>query len=103
MTFLKTFFTITLLTCFLTAKTNAQVGLTINNMKKSVVIKPINSRFKLKANALNIPKVSYRESVQSQRMLFDPCTNAANAVISNKSTLVERTVGILLILTHDKL
>ena len=54
---LKASFTIALLACFLTVKTTAQVGLTTNSVKKSIMIAPQNHSVKLNPYKLNLPKV----------------------------------------------
>jgi hypothetical protein len=99
MTFSKTFFAIALLLCFLSVKTNAQVGLTMNHVKKSVVYKPQNNPFKLKPHALNLPKVSYLENPYYTREGENNASfggNSLEAVFSGKSSVVERVVGGLL-------
>jgi hypothetical protein len=99
MTFKKTLFAIALFTCFLTTKTNAQVGVNMNHVKKSVVYKPQNNPFKLKPHALNLPKVSYLENPCYTREGENNASfggNSLGAMFSRKSSVVERVVGGLL-------
>jgi hypothetical protein len=104
MTFLKTSFAIALLACFLSVKTNAQVGLTVgNHMKKSIVIAPKNHIMKLKPNVLSIPKISYRETPQCQSMFVGNARdNAFNVILSRHATVLERAVGVLVLFAPDR-
>jgi hypothetical protein len=95
MTFSKTFFAIALFTYFLTTKTNAQVGVNMNHVKKSVMIRPQNNPFKLKPHALNLPKVSYLENPYYQRQgannaLFG---GVVDAIFDKRSSPLERVAG----------
>jgi hypothetical protein len=103
MTFLKTSFAIALLACLFSTKTNAQVGLTVNNMKKSIVIAPKKYVEKLKPNALAIPKISYHETPHFQSMFTcDARSNAFNVIISPHATILERAVGVLVLFAPDR-
>jgi hypothetical protein len=100
MTFSKTFFAIALFTCFFTTKTNAQVGVNMNHVKKSVVYKPQNNPFKLKPHALNLPKVSYLENPYYTREGENNASfggNSLEAMFSRKSSVLERVAGGLLL------
>ena len=99
---LKASFTIALLACFLTVKTNAQVGLTINNIKKSVVIAPKKHVLNLKPNALDLPQISYREKPRYQSMFPRSAKdNAFNVILSPHATVLERAVGVLVLFAPD--
>jgi hypothetical protein len=102
MTFLKTFFAIVLFACFLTVKTNAQVGVTMNHVKKSVVYKSPNNSFRLKPHALNLPKISYYENPYYLRQAENRnlSANSFEAIISRQSSVWERVVGGLLLFTQ---
>ena len=100
MTFSKTFFAIALLLFLLSVKTNAQVGLTMNHVKKSVVIRPQNNPLKLTPHPLNLPKVSYAENPYYQRQGDNNASfggNSLEAMFSRKSSVLERVVGGLLL------
>ena len=97
---LKTSFTIAILACFLSVKTNAQVGLTMNHIKKSVVMKTQNNGFKLKAHPLNLPKISYTQNPYYLRQGENNAlsgNNSLEAMFSRNSSVLERVVGGLLL------
>jgi hypothetical protein len=103
MTHLKTSFAIALLACFLTVKTNAQVGVTMKHVKKSVVFKQQNNTFKPKPHPLNIPKLSYAQNPYyrwqaEQNALFG--TNNIEAIFSRNSSVLEKVVGGILLFTQ---
>jgi hypothetical protein len=95
MTSFKTSFAITLFVCFFSVKTNAQVGVTMYHVKKSVMYKPQNNPFKLKPHPLNLPKVSYAENPYYQRQgannaLFG---GVVDAIFDKRSSPLERVAG----------
>jgi hypothetical protein len=123
---LKTSFAIALLSCFLTIKTTAQVGLTVNNMRQSVVIKSQKQSSPTTAIDLKLPKYfnesawfkiqsdfvydptyyatnaihRYNQSIiiKDKSMSIDFRNNALNAVLSRNATVLERVVGTTLLL-----
>lgn len=99
MTFFKTFFAVALFLCLLSVKTNAQVGLTINHVKKSVMIRPQNNPLRLTPPQLNLPKVSYTENPYHLRQGYNNASSDGDiigAILDKRSSVLERVVGTTL-------
>jgi hypothetical protein len=99
MTFSKTFFAIALFLCFLSVKTNAQVGLTMNHVKKSVMFRPQNNPLRIKQPQLNLPKISYTENPYYQRQGDNNAASDGDiigAIFDKRSSVLERIIGTTL-------
>jgi hypothetical protein len=128
MTFLKTFFAITLFTCFFTVKTNAQVSLNIDSVRQALSASQQNYKTKQSLNSFSNTPVScvfatnsFKENAQithntaispvdADKALFkndkNPVQNTyilrdpVEIITDKNATVVERIVGALLLFSY---